>query len=38
MEFGIEPYATAVPFPHWTAEYYANKDLKGDAIVKGNGQ
>ncbi|PEY68115.1 PA14 domain-containing protein [Bacillus cereus] len=35
VEFGIEPYATAVPFPHWTAEYYANKDLKGDAIVKG---
>ncbi|WIY58772.1 PA14 domain-containing protein [Bacillus arachidis] len=35
VEFGMEPYTDAVPFPHWTAEYYANKDLKGEAIVKG---
>lgn len=35
VEFGMEPYVDAVLFPHWTAEYYANKDLKGDALVKG---
>ncbi|MCQ6531056.1 PA14 domain-containing protein [Bacillus mycoides] len=35
VEFGMEPYTDAVPFPHWTAEYYPNTDLKGTAIVKG---
>ncbi|WP_253859299.1 PA14 domain-containing protein, partial [Bacillus cereus] len=35
VEFGMEPYKNAILSPQWTAEYYPNKDLKGNALVKG---
>ncbi|MFI8705477.1 PA14 domain-containing protein [Bacillus sp. NPDC077411] len=33
VQFNIQPYSQAIQCNTWTAEYYNNKELKGDAIV-----
>lgn len=35
VKFSIEPYKNVVQHDTWIAEYYNNKELKGDAVIVG---